>query len=234
MFSEEQIASLNAKLDPGHVQKPKGQFGPKGDYIEGWHAISEANRIFGFDGWSYHIVEMSECHPPAQNEKGNFAVAFIARVGVSVGSIHREDTGYGSGFAKQIGDAYESATKEAVTDALKRALRTFGNPFGLALYDKSRANVGVENAAPASSNGYTKEKSAPKQSKADARETFKTLQEDLRHSKSREELRRWCKDTEVKALRERLPDDWNADLTSEVRKMADGLPETLQSELEAG
>ena len=32
-------------------------------------------------------------------------------------------------------------SKEAATDALKRALRTFGNPFGLALYDKSRENV---------------------------------------------------------------------------------------------
>jgi recombination DNA repair RAD52 pathway protein len=40
------------------------------------------------------------------------------------------------------GLAHESASKEAVTDALKRTLRTFGNPFGLALYDKSRENVG--------------------------------------------------------------------------------------------
>lgn len=40
--------------------------------------------------------------------------------------------------------AHESAIKEAVTDALKRGLRSFGNPFGLALYDKSRASVGVD------------------------------------------------------------------------------------------
>jgi hypothetical protein len=42
------------------------------------------------------------------------------------------------------GLAHESAVKEAVTDALKRALRSFGNPFGLALYDKTRENVGVD------------------------------------------------------------------------------------------
>jgi hypothetical protein len=42
---------------------------------------------------------------------------------------------------QRLRDAVEGATKEAATDALKRAARTFGNVFGLALYDKSRANV---------------------------------------------------------------------------------------------
>jgi DNA repair and recombination protein RAD52 len=40
-----------------------------------------------------------------------------------------------------LGQAHESAIKEAETDAMKRALMTFGNPFGLALYDKEQANV---------------------------------------------------------------------------------------------
>jgi hypothetical protein len=40
-----------------------------------------------------------------------------------------------------MGEAYESAVKEAETDAMKRALMTFGNPFGLALYDKTKASV---------------------------------------------------------------------------------------------
>ena len=53
----------------------------------------------------------------------------------------REGTGYGSGIAKDLGDAIESALKEAETDAMKRALMTFGNPFGLALYDKTQASV---------------------------------------------------------------------------------------------
>ena len=37
-------------------------------------------------------------------------------------------------------DAHESAIKEAETDAMKRALRSFGNTFGLALYDKNVAD----------------------------------------------------------------------------------------------
>lgn len=147
-FTGEQSALLNGKLDPKNVKKPSGSFGPKGDYIEGWHAIAEANRIFGFDGWSYRIVEIKECHAPYQNEKGNTSVGYIARVEVLAGGVSREDIGYGSGHAKGIGDAHESAVKEAVTDALKRGLKSFGNPFGLALYDKTQANVGVDKPAP--------------------------------------------------------------------------------------
>jgi hypothetical protein len=47
-------------------------------------------------------------------------------------------------FAVTVGEAVENAIKGAETDALKRALRSFGNAFGLALYDKSHKNVGRE------------------------------------------------------------------------------------------
>lgn len=138
-MTPEQIKELQNPLDPKHVVKPTGDFGPKGDYLEGWHVINEANRIFGFDGWSYtHTLQ--KVHE-GQNSKGNIEIAYICKCTVTVGGVTREDIGYGSGFAKMAGDAHEGAVKEAVTDALKRCLRTFGNPFGLALYDKSRANV---------------------------------------------------------------------------------------------
>jgi DNA recombination protein Rad52 len=137
-------AELEKKLDPAHVKKPTGNFGPKGDYIEGWHAIAEANRIFGYGNWSYTIKGLTkDSLVEAETPKGKqWQAAYTCIVTLTVGDVTREDVGFGSGFAKQIGDAIEGATKEAVTDALKRALRTFGNPFGLALYDKSRANVG--------------------------------------------------------------------------------------------
>jgi recombination DNA repair RAD52 pathway protein len=57
--------------------------------------------------------------------------------------VVREGTGYGSGISPRLGDAYESAIKEAESDAMKRALMTFGNKFGLALYDKDQTNVGA-------------------------------------------------------------------------------------------
>lgn len=140
-------AELTKMLHPAHV-KPAKQFGPKGDYIEGWHAIAEANRIFGFGGWSYTITTC-DCvnHAPREigkDKKPGFAVTYTAKVRVEIGGVIREDFGAGHGYDVDCGLAHESAVKEAITDALKRALRTFGNPFGLALYDKHRGNVGVD------------------------------------------------------------------------------------------
>jgi hypothetical protein len=56
-------------------------------------------------------------------------------------SLIREGTGAGHGIDTDLGQAHESAIKEAETDAMKRALMTFGNPFGLALYDKQQREV---------------------------------------------------------------------------------------------
>lgn len=136
--------SLSGKLDPKHVRKPNGKFGPKGDYIEGWHAIAEANRIFGHGGWSYTIDLTKEALQEVEkNGKTQWQAAYTCVCTVTVQGTTRQDVGFGSGFAAQIGDAIEGATKEAATDALKRCLRTYGNPFGLALYDKDRENVGI-------------------------------------------------------------------------------------------
>lgn len=49
---------LNKKLDPAAIKPPpKGKFG---EYVDGYHVISEANRIFGNGGWSYEITRLSE------------------------------------------------------------------------------------------------------------------------------------------------------------------------------
>ncbi len=71
--------------------------------------------------------------------------SYIARVRVKVragdAEICREGCGSGHGMGMTPGEAHENAIKEAETDAMKRALTTFGNPFGLALYDKEQQNV---------------------------------------------------------------------------------------------
>ena len=68
---------------------------------------------------------------------------------ISVGDVIREGSGAGHGIDADLGQAHESALKEAETDAMKRALMTFGNPFGLALYDKQQREV-TSSATPAS------------------------------------------------------------------------------------
>lgn len=141
-FTPDQIEALNAPLDRKHIKPPKA-FGPKGDYLEAWHVINEANRIFGYDGWSYEIDlrQDSLVEGVDKENRPQWQAAYTCICTLTVGNAKRQDVGFGSGFAKAIGDAIEGATKEAATDALKRALRTFGNQFGLALYDKDRANV---------------------------------------------------------------------------------------------
>lgn len=142
-LTPEQIKALEAPLDPANVKKPTGRYGPKGDYIEGWHAINELNRVFGFDGWSYEINLTRDDLTLGKDGNGNdqWQAAYTCICTLTAAGVTRQDVGFGSGFAKGIGDAIEGATKEAATDALKRAARTFGNIFGLALYDKERTNV---------------------------------------------------------------------------------------------
>jgi hypothetical protein len=55
--------------------------------------------------------------------------------------VVREGCGVGHGLGDSPGLAHESALKEAETDAMKRALMTFGNRFGLALYDRQQNGV---------------------------------------------------------------------------------------------
>lgn len=126
---------LEAPLDQDAVRPPPQ--GKYGEYVEALHVIREANRIFGFDGWSYDTKQLTRTTDQKNGEK--HFVGYFALVQVTIGGVQRTDVGHGSGVSKSHGDAHDSAVKEAVTDALKRALRTFGNTFGLALYEKDHA-----------------------------------------------------------------------------------------------
>src|SRR4051812_40327775 len=152
MFSPEQKTALAAPLNRGNV-KSRTQGGRGVSYIEGWRAIDEANRIFGFDSWTRETTELRlvserEREIGAQKKAG-WGVSYVAKARVVVFAadtlVIREGVGAGHGIDVDCGQAHESAIKEAETDAMKRALMTFGNPFGLALYDKEQANVADEN-----------------------------------------------------------------------------------------
>lgn len=134
-------AELTKPLDPKHV-KGRSQGGGQVQYIEGWHAIAEMNRVFGFGEWSRETVELRQIGEPRE-VNGKIRVDYMARVRVTVSGVTRDGCGFGQGIDKDVGQAHESGLKEAETDAMKRAMMTFGNPFGLALYDKTRANVGT-------------------------------------------------------------------------------------------
>lgn len=149
-FGEEKkkeiYSSLTSKLDKQSV-KTRSQSGFTLSYIEGWHAIAEANRIFGFDNWhmdfdwSKVVYEKLQKDVVRNKEAQRWHVSYIAQCRITVAGVVRVDVGSGNGIDPDCGRAHESAAKEAYTDAMKRAFRTFGNPFGLALYDKLQTNV---------------------------------------------------------------------------------------------
>jgi DNA recombination protein Rad52 len=138
-FSAKQVQSLRRNVDSRHVRTREAN-GRELSYIEGWHAISEANRIFGFDGWSRETLESRCVH--ARENRGSFLAVYTARVRITVhadgATIIREGHGTGEGRGMSPGEAHDFALKAAETDATKRALATFGKPFGLELYRSGR------------------------------------------------------------------------------------------------
>ncbi|MBC1262409.1 hypothetical protein FQK07_14350 [Synechococcus sp. BSF8S] len=148
------MTALSAPLDRAKVrQREQGRSSVS--YLEGWQVIAEANRIFGFDGWQRQFVTLrcvnqSErtiaARGTSRDQRPGWCVTYTARMRITVGEgtgaqLIREGCGAGHGIDTDLGQAHESALKEAETDAMKRALMTFGNPFGLALYDKQQREV---------------------------------------------------------------------------------------------
>ncbi len=128
LLSLEQAAALAAPLNRANVQT-RSQAGRSFNYLEGWVAIREANRIFGFDGWQRETIELrcvSESQRPiGRDQKPGWGVTYIARVRIRLGnqangahSLVREGSGAGHGIDVDLGLAHESALKEAETDAM--------------------------------------------------------------------------------------------------------------------
>jgi len=138
-FTAKQTQALQRSLSSRRIRTREAN-GRELSYIEGWYAISEANRIFGFDAWSRETID-SRCVLTREN-RGTFLAIYIAKVRITVqadgATIVREGHGTGEGRGTSPGEVHDTALKAAETDATKRALATFGRPFGLELYRKDR------------------------------------------------------------------------------------------------
>ncbi len=141
-FTDKQSRALKAKLNFRHV-RTRASNGSKISYVEGWHVIAEANRIFGYDAWDR--TTLSPRCIWSETQRGQLLCCYSTKVRITVragGTITvREGIGTGMGRSPNPELAHEIALKAAETDATKRALATFGNPFGLALYDKDFSQV---------------------------------------------------------------------------------------------
>ena len=121
-FNDDQKNLLSQPINPKFVKTRKGQGNRDLAYLESWVLMSNANRIFGPDGWSSETIELREV-------SANKGIAYIARVRVTAGGVVRDGVGGHAGFD------HENTAKSAESDARKRALSSFGDQFGLSLYD---------------------------------------------------------------------------------------------------
>ncbi|KAF2490862.1 hypothetical protein BU16DRAFT_530457 [Lophium mytilinum] len=141
-FTAQEIATLQSRLSkqlgPEYVSTRPGAGGGRVAYLEAQKAINLANDVFGFNGWSSSVREVTIDFVDEIQSSGrvNIGLSIIVRVTLKDGTFH-EDIGYGHiENCKGKAPAFEKAKKEAATDGLKRALRTFGNVLGNCLYDK--------------------------------------------------------------------------------------------------
>ncbi|KIM05734.1 MAG: DNA repair protein Rad52 [Sulfurovum sp. PC08-66] len=148
MFDDIQTQALTQALDTKRI-KNRSKANVALSYLEGFDVIDTANKVFGFGNWSYSVSTLEQVSQES-NTNQNVVICYKAVVRLTIYDqthtkhISREDVGFGTGVAKTLADAYESAAKEAVTDAIKRCFRSFGNQFGNSLYDKSRNNTPQE------------------------------------------------------------------------------------------
>ncbi|KAM7114328.1 DNA repair protein RAD52 homolog isoform 4-T7 [Molossus nigricans] len=128
--------ALRQRLGPEYISSRMAGGGQKVCYIEGHRVINLANEMFGYNGWAHSITQQNVDFVDFNNGKFYVGVCAFVRVQLKDGSYH-EDVGYGvSEGLKSKALSLEKARKEAVTDGLKRALRSFGNALGNCILDK--------------------------------------------------------------------------------------------------
>ncbi|KAJ9644086.1 DNA repair protein rad52 [Coniosporium tulheliwenetii] len=154
-------SQIDKQLEPEYISTSPSAGGGKEHNLSAERVILLANEVFGFNGWSSVIRNVQIDFVDENQSTGQISLGLstIVRVTLRDGTFHdiSQDIGYGhvencNGKAA----AFEKAKKEAVTDALKRALRHFGNVFGNCFDNREYLSK------------VTKVKVAPKQAIADA------------------------------------------------------------------
>lgn len=159
-MNEETSERLAQPLAASRIkQRAAGGNRPALSYLETHDVIRTANDIFGFGGWGHEVVDLRLIPPVTvhnSDQKPGVAVGYVCVVRLTVeGCIPTSGIGFGDATEYRESaavTAHELAAKEAESDALKRALKNFGDQFGLALYDKDAARAGHVAASPAAAS----------------------------------------------------------------------------------
>jgi DNA repair and recombination protein RAD52 len=141
-FTAEQVTQLNARIER-RLLKQLNKGGQSLTYLEAYSAINQLNRVFGYGSWSFAVGSVDR-------EEGDEGIVYFARCTLTVAapdgtiSTHEDE---GSSIAARVQkegtlqgkvrlDSRETARKGAISDALKRCARAFGEQFGNSLYDR--------------------------------------------------------------------------------------------------
>jgi DNA repair and recombination protein RAD52 len=159
MLDQETRTKLEQPLDPKRVKHRAGGGGMQLSYLKGHDAIDTANRIFGFGNWGYDLqgVELQNVYGENGDIIGGY---YAARVKLTVaGCVPITEEGVcpiqeGRNPRAKI-DAHDMARKGAITDAMKRALRCFGDQFGNSLYDSDLVDGQPRDASRTNANART-------------------------------------------------------------------------------
>lgn len=163
---------LSEPLDAARVKTREGSGGRSLSYIESHDAIRTANEIFGFGNWGTEVVELRLINSVTvhnREQQPGVCVGYLCIVRLSVGTgdlpyLSTSGVGYGDATEYREGSAvtaHELAAKEAESDAMKRALKNWGDQWGLALYSKSAASDGHLSGAASTGSSTTVQNSAP-------------------------------------------------------------------------
>jgi DNA repair and recombination protein RAD52 len=138
-FTPEQIAELAKPLDHKRVKHRQGGGGMSLGYITGHDAIDTANRLFNYGNWGYDLLKVELVNIPGENGEvigGYYAATVQLKVKDCIPVTEEGVCPIQEGRNPRAKiDAHDMARKGAVTDALKRALRCYGDQFGNSLYD---------------------------------------------------------------------------------------------------
>lgn len=140
---------LDANI-PESAVSTRSQSGVNLSYLTGAYVINRLNQVLGQGNWAYKIDQLKpvfEGKITQASGKEVFTVSYTAMCSLIANidgkTVEFTDVGFGDGTdARNPGKGHELASKEAATDALKRAAKNLGISMGLGLYFKGEEYVG--------------------------------------------------------------------------------------------
>lgn len=90
-FTHEQSERIQRELDkPVEIEHIQFRPSPQGSvaYVEGWKALSLANEVFGFNGWSSEVLSLSTDFVDVEDGRISIGVSCLVRVHLRDGTFH--------------------------------------------------------------------------------------------------------------------------------------------------